>query len=80
MKKIAIIVPAYNEEKTIGDTILGLLSIKSKLIDMGYELNIYIINDGSSDKTQELAKNFKEVNVITHKKNKVLVLLSGLVC
>ena len=72
MKKIAIIVPAYNEEKTIGDTILGLLSIKSKLIDMGYELNIHIINDGSSDKTQELAKNFKEVNVITHKKNKGL--------
>jgi len=72
MKKLAVIVPAYNEEKTIKDTLIGLLSIKTELINIGYELIIYVVNDGSTDKTKDLADNFKEVLVITHKKNKGL--------
>ena len=31
MKKLAVIVPAHNEEKTIKDTLVGLLSIKPEL-------------------------------------------------
>ena len=72
MKKLVVIVPAYNEEKTIRDTLVGLFSIKPDLNKLGYELKIYVINDGSTDKTEKLANEYEEVLVITNKKNKGL--------
>ena len=72
MKKLAVIVPAYNEEKTISDTLVGLFSIKTGLNKMGYELIVHVVNDGSTDETKALANNYKEVLVIDHKKNKGL--------
>lgn len=47
MDDILIIIPAYNEEKTI-------LSVINDLRAFGYE-NILVIDDGSSDKTYEIA-------------------------
>ena len=69
MKKLLIIVPAFNEEKTIGSTLNGLLSIKDEIIKIGYELIIHVINDGSTDDTKNIAEKFEKVLVITHKKN-----------
>lgn len=71
MKKLVVIVPAYNEEKTITDTIIKLFSIKTELNKIGYELIIHVINDGSTDATEKLAKE-KEIIVISHKKNEGL--------
>ena len=61
--------PAFNEEKTIGSTLNGLLSIKDEIIKIGYELIIHVINDGSTDDTKNIAEKFEKVLVITHKKN-----------
>ncbi len=72
MKKLVVIVPAYNEEKTIIDTLVGLLSIKQDLVERGYDLIISVVDDGSTDRTKVLADNYKEVSVISHKKNKGL--------
>ena len=72
MKKLVIIVPAYNEEKTIKETLIGLLSNKSKLNELGFELLINVIDDGSTDTTKVELNNFKEVSVTAHKKNKGL--------
>lgn len=49
MKKIFILIPAYNEESQIGKVILHLRK-------SGYE-NILVVNDGSADKTETIAKN-----------------------
>jgi glycosyltransferase involved in cell wall biosynthesis len=72
MKKLVVIVPAYNEEKTINDTLVRLFSIKPDLNKLGYELKIHVINDGSTDKTENLASEHEEVLVINNKKNKGL--------
>jgi len=48
MKKTYIVIPAYNEEKKIGDVIRGLKSA-------GY-CNIVVVDDGSIDKTARVAK------------------------
>jgi len=72
MKKLVVIVPAYNEEKTISETLTELLSIKSRLSEVGYELAIHVINDGSTDATEKLAKESSEVVVVSHKKNRGL--------
>ncbi len=56
-KKILIIVPAYNEEGNIAQTIKEILSLK-------LPLTVVVINDGSLDATAEEARKFK-VNVIS---------------
>ena len=61
---ISIIIPAYNEENKIKNT---LESIKD--ID---EINeILVIDDGSNDKTSEIAKSIhnKKIKVFTLEKN-----------
>ena len=68
MKKLVIIVPVTNEEKTIKETLIGLLSNKSKLNELGFELLINVIDDGSTDTTKVELNNFKEVSVTAHKK------------
>lgn len=72
MKKLVVIVPAYNEENSIAGTLENLISVKDNLAEQNIELNILVINDGSVDKTEEIAKQFSEVKIITHKKNKGL--------
>ncbi|MEW6528386.1 MAG: glycosyltransferase family 2 protein [Candidatus Micrarchaeota archaeon] len=61
---VSIIIPAYNEEKTISKTIESVL----KLNYPKEKLEIIVINDGSTDKTAEFVKTFKEV-VLINKKN-----------
>ncbi|MFC5532621.1 glycosyltransferase family 2 protein [Cohnella yongneupensis] len=48
MIPISIIVPAYNEEKTIVDNIKSLLGLNY------YEYEIIVVNDGSKDSTRDL--------------------------
>lgn len=52
MKKIVVLVPAHNEESTIGETIESLLS-QTRLPD-----DIVIIANGCTDETVEVAKRF----------------------
>jgi len=59
---VSVIVPAYNEEKKIGHVLKSL--VNSLLID-----EIIFINDGSSDKTLSIIKQFKKVLLINLKKN-----------
>ncbi len=43
-----IVVPAYNEEATIGDVIIGIKGTEPSM-------DILVVNDGSSDRTSEIA-------------------------
>ena len=58
MRDLAILIPAYNEEDKIK-------SVLNKLI----KFNIFVVNDGSTDKTYEIDKKYKKINLITNKKN-----------
>lgn len=62
-KIVTVIVPAYNEESRIKNTILALKSIE-------YIQNIYVIDDGSTDKTYDVASSLTSVNVICQPSNK----------
>jgi len=63
MKKILILIPAFNAEKTIYQLIE---KISTNNIE---KENILVVDDGSFDSTYEIAKNCG-VNVLQHKKNK----------
>ncbi len=60
---LSYIVPAYNEEDSIGNTIQRLHSVLSTL-DMPYE--IIVVNDGSHDKTAEIARQLNNSTLINH--------------
>lgn len=66
MKKLTIIIPVFNEEKTI-DTLLNRV-YSMELPD--WKKEILVIDDGSTDKTRALLKKWeKKVTVIYKKKN-----------
>lgn len=68
MNKFSIIIPAYNEEQSIRQTITSLtdfLQIKYQKDD--YE--IIIINDASTDKTKEILEGISDIKIIHHSRN-----------
>lgn len=70
-RKVSIIIAAYNEEKVIGETISKLKKIVTKE-------NIYVVDDGSEDKTTKVAKKYTN-NVLTIKnKGKAYALNEGI--
>jgi len=69
--KISVFLPAYNEEKMLADTTEKVNSILSEIAG---DYEIIIINDGSKDKTgqiaNELASENKKIKVIHHSPNR----------
>ena len=63
--QIAVIIPAYNEEKTISK-VLNELNNCLKSIDKINDYQIIVVNDGSSDNTQQIASNIGKTIVISH--------------
>ncbi len=61
--RISIIIPAYNESKTIGE-VLSVV-ILCRLID-----EIIVVSDGSTDDTVKIARQFKGVKVVELKENR----------
>ena len=61
--KISIVIPAYNEEKVIANTIEGLLETKYP------HKEIIFVDDGSTDSTLAIATRYKEKIRILHKEN-----------
>jgi len=66
--KLIIQIPCYNEEKTLAETFADLPR-KIEGID---EIEYLIINDGSSDKTVEVAKKLGFHHIVSFKQNKGL--------
>lgn len=63
--KITVLMPTLNEEESIGKTISSIP--KDKLTGMGFEIEIIIVDGGSTDNTVELAKALGANVIITEK-------------
>ena len=53
---LSVVIPAYNEEKTLYKNVLGFNEYLSK---QNYDYEIIIVNDGSSDRTKEMIQKIK---------------------
>jgi len=67
--KLTIVVPAYNEESTVKEVVSHLISLHNELPG---ELEIIVVNDGSTDATGSLLEAMDDQNltVIHHEVNK----------
>jgi glycosyltransferase involved in cell wall biosynthesis len=54
-KKICVLIPTYNNEKTLKRVIDGVLD---------YTGNIIVVNDGSTDSTLEILNHYPQITVI----------------
>lgn len=66
MRKVTVVIPAYNEEQGIGKTLEELCGV----IPSNY--SVLVVDDGSADKTFEIASGYsnKGVKVVRHHKNR----------
>ena len=61
--KLSVIIPVYNEPKTVGEIIRQVKAVKS------FDKEIIVVNDGSTDETIKVIKVIKDITIISHKKN-----------
>lgn len=66
MMKISIVIPVFNEEKTVGELVKRVK--KSKLAS-NITKEIIIVDDASTDRTPQILQRLRGVKVFTHKKN-----------
>jgi glycosyltransferase involved in cell wall biosynthesis len=66
MKKLSIIIPVFNEEKTIQEV---LEAVQNKKV-AGWEKEVIVVDDGSTDKTRDMLKKWeKTCTILYHAKN-----------
>lgn len=73
---LTIVIPAYNEEKAIASIIERCLAERERIMAETpvREVEIVVVNDGSRDRTAEIARRYAEANggvrLISHEKNR----------
>lgn len=87
MSVIYLVVPCYNEEEVLPETVSRLVGELNRLIEKGYcsnESRILFVDDGSRDKTWELIQKYHEESPfvtgikLAHNKGHQNALLAGL--
>lgn len=65
-KKITVLVPVYNEERTIKEV---LEKVKQAPLPNGLEKEILVVDDGSSDQTHEKLSEISDIQIFAHDRN-----------
>src|SRR6266498_4608667 len=71
MTVLSVVIPAYNEENGIAEIASRVLAVEPALKKVGVErLELLVVDDGSMDRTAEVAAGVPGVCLIRHPKNK----------
>jgi glycosyltransferase involved in cell wall biosynthesis len=63
---VSVVIPAFNEQRSIGHVIEETTSVMD---DLGVPYEIIVVNDGSTDKTGQVATRYK-ATVLTNERNR----------
>jgi hypothetical protein len=67
---LSVVIPALNEENAIGTIVERIEAVREPLVDAGVNgLEIIVVDDGSSDRTGEIAATYPSVRLIRHGRN-----------
>lgn len=64
-RTLSILIPCFNEEETLRE----LLERVEKVSAQGFEKEVILINDGSTDQSEKIAREFKEIKILSHAQN-----------
>jgi hypothetical protein len=69
---LTIVIPALNEEEAIGDTLRRTLEARAYIVANSpvRDVDVVVVSDGSSDRTEEIAKSFEDVTVLVFERNR----------
>jgi hypothetical protein len=71
MTTLTIVVPAYNEEQGIAEIVGRILAVRESLAGAGIaRLELLVVDDGSGDRTAEIAGAIEGVRLVRHPRNK----------
>lgn len=71
MTTLSVVIPAYNEEDGIAEIVSRVLAVREKLAGVGvHDLELIVVDDGSKDRTAEIAGSLEDVTLIRHPHNK----------
>ncbi len=73
MNVLSVVIPAYNEEDSVGPCIDRVLAVEPELQKLGLDgLELIIVDDCSKDRTAEIVKQYidRGVVLIQHKVNR----------
>jgi glycosyltransferase involved in cell wall biosynthesis len=71
MTKFTVVIPAYNEEDGIAEIANRVLSVRQSLKEIGIDnLELLVVDDGSSDRTVEIARSIEGVTIVQHPQNR----------
>ncbi|MCC6501411.1 MAG: glycosyltransferase family 2 protein [Anaerolineales bacterium] len=71
MTILSVVIPAYNEEDGITEIVQRVLAVRPELKKVGVEqLELLVVDDGSRDRTVEVASQIEGVTLIRHPQNK----------
>ena len=66
---LSVIIPAYNEEDGIASIVERVLDIGPALKAADTDLELIVVDDGSRDRTAEIAEGYPDVRLIRHRTN-----------
>jgi hypothetical protein len=69
MDLLSIIIPAYNEQDGISSIVERVLSVQPALEAAGTGLELIVVDDGSRDRTAEIAGEYLDVCLVRHRTN-----------
>lgn len=71
MTTLSVVIPAYNEESGIAEIAQRVLKVREDLKEVGVDhLELLVVDDGSADKTAQIAGGIKGVRLIQHPTNR----------
>ncbi len=83
VRRLSIIIPAFNEEKLLGRTLEAVREAKAAFTDRGWSVEVIVCNNNSTDRTADIAQNqgaivvFEPVNQIGRARNRGAAAATG---
>lgn len=70
MSTLSVVIPAYNEEASIAQVVKRILDTRPALAEIGLDLELIVVDDGSKDGTAALLADNPAVNLVRHNVNR----------
>jgi glycosyltransferase involved in cell wall biosynthesis len=71
---LSVVIPAYNEEDGIAETVERVLAVRPALAEIGLGLELLVVDDGSKDRTGEIVQGYvlghEGVRLLRHDPNR----------